>query len=76
MGDAVEKSLGFGFVFGYAALVVLVVAQGGLGVGQRTVHEVALTGAVDPRRAASWYMTAMLKRVAPAWWRLPVCSKY
>ncbi len=39
-----EELLGVGFFVGGAALVVLVVAQGGLGVGLRAVQEVSLTG--------------------------------
>jgi hypothetical protein len=44
LGDVGEELLSLGFLIGGAALVVLVVAQGGLGVGVRTVQEVSLTG--------------------------------
>ena len=44
LGDGGEELLGLGFVCGGVAFVVLVVAQGGLGVGLRAVQEVALTG--------------------------------
>jgi hypothetical protein len=44
LGDGGEELSGFGFVCGGAALVMIEVAQGGLGVGLRAVQEVALTG--------------------------------
>jgi hypothetical protein len=44
LGDGGEELLGAGFVLGGAALVVLLVAQGGLGVGLGAVQEVALMG--------------------------------
>src|SRR5208282_2881715 len=44
LGDGGEESLGLGFLFGDAALVVLEVAQGGLGEGLGAAQEVALTG--------------------------------
>ena len=40
--DVVEEALGVGFVCGGAALVVLVVAEGGLGIGLGTVEVVTL----------------------------------
>ena len=42
--DGGEELLGFGFLISGAALVVLKVAQGGLGVGLRALQQVALTG--------------------------------
>ena len=44
MGDLVEELLGFGFVSGGAAVVVLEVAEGGLGVGLGADEKVALSG--------------------------------
>jgi len=44
LGDDVDELLGSGFFIGGAALVVLEVAEGGLGVGLRAVQEVSPTG--------------------------------
>ena len=44
LGDVGEELLGSVFLCGGAALVVLVVAQGGLGVGLRAEQDVSLTG--------------------------------
>ena len=66
LGDVGDELLGEGFHIGGAALVVLVVAEGGLGVGQSPVQEVSLSGGGDSCSAASRYMMAMLPRVWPA----------
>lgn len=62
MGDLGEELLGVGFPIGDAALVVLVVAQGGVGVGLRAEQQIALAGRDD--RRATRYAIGMTPSVA------------
>jgi hypothetical protein len=62
LGDEVEESLGFGFPIGGAALVVLEVAQGGLGVGIRQDQTVSLTAEGGRNRGSDADVTTMALR--------------